>query len=116
MYCPTCQAEYVAGVKMCPECGVPLVDELPEDAPDIETDIDRSEETMVPVFTTNDYNAIVLIKSALDAEAIDYFFQGENVVGVQPLIEPARLHVRKDQADRVREILAELDLNHEHLK
>jgi hypothetical protein len=29
MYCPKCRAEYVEGIDQCPDCGVPLVNELP---------------------------------------------------------------------------------------
>jgi hypothetical protein len=32
-YCPNCRFEYKEGVKECPDCGAPLVDELPEDKP-----------------------------------------------------------------------------------
>lgn len=30
-YCPKCQAEYLEGIKVCPDCKVRLVDELPEE-------------------------------------------------------------------------------------
>jgi hypothetical protein len=114
MYCPHCQAEYVAGVKMCPECGVPLVDDLAEDAaePEPEETAEEQDGGMEPVYTTNRVDEITLIKSILDDEGIEYIFQGEHFVRAQSLIEPAHLLVRKDQADRVREILAELGLEH----
>ena len=32
-YCPTCGYEYLPTVKECPECGIALVDEPPEGAP-----------------------------------------------------------------------------------
>jgi hypothetical protein len=112
MYCPNCQAEYVAGVKMCPECGVPLVDEQSEDAAENETDMDRPGTDMEPVFSTNNFSDVALIKSALDAEGIEYIFQGET----RPMIEPARLLVREDQADRALEIIADLNLDRENLQ
>jgi len=30
-YCPTCEYEYVPGIKQCPDCNVDLVDTLPEE-------------------------------------------------------------------------------------
>jgi hypothetical protein len=114
MYCPHCQAEYVAGVKMCPECGVPLVDDLDEDAPEEEPEgtAEVDDTGMEPVYSTNRLEEITLLKSILDNEGIEYIFQGEHFVRAQSLIEPAHLLVRKDQADRVREILNELGLEH----
>jgi len=114
MYCPNCQSEYVAGVKMCPECGVPLVDDLAEDAPEPEPDetAEMPDAGMEPVYSTPRLEEITLLKSILDNEGIEYVFQGEHFVHAQSLIEPAHLLVRKDQVDRVREILNELDMEH----
>lgn len=48
----------------------------------------------------------VFLRSILDAEAIDYFIQGETVAPYIFNSVPMRLMVRKDQAARVRELLA----------
>lgn len=32
-YCPKCRFEYKEGMEQCPDCGAPLVDELPEERP-----------------------------------------------------------------------------------
>jgi hypothetical protein len=47
----------------------------------------------------------VFLRSILDAEAIDYFIQGETVAPYIFNSVPMRLMVRKDQAARVRELL-----------
>lgn len=35
-YCPQCRYEYEIGIGKCPDCGVPLVDRLPEESPKTE--------------------------------------------------------------------------------
>ena len=47
----------------------------------------------------------VFLRSILDAEAIDYFIQGETVAPYIFHSVPMRLMVRQDQAERVRELL-----------
>ena len=47
----------------------------------------------------------VFLRSILDAEAIDYFIQGETVATYIFHSVPMRLMVRQDQAERVRELL-----------
>jgi len=119
MYCPNCQSEYVAGVKMCPECGAQLVDDLPDETETEETDT-AQETGFIEVYTisnyTNSQSQIALIKSAFEDSGITYIIQGENFTQMMPMIIPIRVMVREDQADQAREILGELDLDHENLK
>ena len=103
MFCPVCKSEYVEGVKECHDCRVPLVKELPhpEDQPPVEFE---------EVISTYNQGDIATIRSLLDNAEIDYFISGEMFNLLGPLIQPARLKVRKDQAERARELLATLDL------
>lgn len=64
---------------------------------------------MIEVFSTYDPGEIAVIKSILDAEEINYFFQGENVGLLIAAGSRPRLLVDEDQVDRVRDILKELD-------
>ena len=55
---------------------------------------------------------IAIIKSLLDSEDIDYYFKGEFFNFVEPLIQPARLMVRQDQAQSAHEILSDLRISY----
>ncbi|UCC44388.1 MAG: hypothetical protein JSU65_00200 [Candidatus Zixiibacteriota bacterium] len=39
-FCPNCEYEYKAGVSTCPDCEEPLVDKLPEEEEESETEYD----------------------------------------------------------------------------
>jgi hypothetical protein len=101
MYCPYCHSEYKEGTPICPKCGILL------------TDVPASE--AAPEYVgfeeiLSTYNAveIAVIKSLLDPEGIEYYFKSEFFNYMEPLAQPARLMVRRDQADEAREILKEL--------
>ncbi len=70
MFCPKCHYEYEIGITTCPDCRVPLVDELPP-----EDEIDYTE--LVTVFTTGDAGLFMLAKSILEDAGIDYYAKGE---------------------------------------
>ncbi len=103
MFCPSCRAEYRPGFSRCSSCGCDLVDALPPEPQPEYVDYVRILGTYSPA-------DIAFIKSVLDAEGITYYFLGEHFMYVRPLADPARLMVRADQAEKVREILADLDL------
>lgn len=106
MFCPVCECEYRLGFTTCADCGVGLVDHLPEQQAELEP-------SFVPyaeVLSTFNPMDIALTKSLLDSEKITYFFQGENFTHVRPLALPSRLMVKTDEVERAREILEDLDL------
>ena len=70
-------------------------------------DVDVRYVEMVEVFSTYNPGDIAFVKSVLDGEDIHYYFQGENTAMLVAAGAYARLLVRADQADRVREILQE---------
>jgi len=103
MFCPKCRAEYREGLTVCLDCDSDLVDELP---PEEEPQFTEYVEIL------GTYNAadIALIKSILDAENITYYFNAEHFRNVEPLAETVRLMVKKDEAEKAKEILQDLDL------
>jgi hypothetical protein len=107
LFCPKCGTEYVEGVTTCTECGSPLTADPPAEAEGQAQWIDFQE--LLATFNAGD---IAIIKSLLDAESIDYFFQGEFFNNVRPLIEPVRLMVRKDQVSEAKDILGDLGLEY----
>ena len=68
----------------------------------------------VPVLETHNAGDRVFLKSILDAEGITYFIQGETVAPYIFNALPMRLMVRKDEADKVREILKGVKLSYSY--
>jgi hypothetical protein len=103
MFCPRCRTEYREGFSVCVDCDSDLVDELPpEEVPEFTE--------YVEVLGTYNPADIALIKSILDAENITYYFNAEHFMNVEPLAETVRLMVKKDEAEKAKEILRDLDL------
>lgn len=103
MFCPKCRTEYREGFYVCVDCDCDLVDELPpEEVPGF---IDY-----VEVMGTYNVADVALIRSILDAENITYYFNAEHFMYVRPLAETVRLMVKKDEAEKAKEVLQDLDL------
>ncbi|MHB8079387.1 MAG: putative signal transducing protein [Candidatus Krumholzibacteriia bacterium] len=105
MFCPKCTTEYQAGTTICADCNVALVAERPAPAAD---GLVEAEE----ILATYNVADILMIKSLLDANEIPYLFLGETFAVMDPLIQPARLLVAPEWAERVRELLKDLNLHY----
>ena len=86
------------------------MDDEPTPDPEIE---------LVPVYDTGDAGLIAVIKSMLEGEGIDYLVRGEGVqdlfgagrltAGFNYITGPAQFLVRREDEERARELLQELD-------
>lgn len=114
MICPNCKAEYRDGYTVCADCEVPLVERLEEEEQEPEPEL-----KLVTVFDTGEPADVLVAKSLLEAEGIEYFAKDE---GVQDLFGAGRLgsgfnvmagqveiQVRPEDADRARQLLERLD-------
>jgi hypothetical protein len=75
-YCPKCGYEYLPTVKECPECGVALVDEPPEEAEDAPIN-----EPLVVVYEAPDELMSIMVRDLLEDAGIS--------VAIQPGHSPA---------------------------
>jgi hypothetical protein len=108
MLCPKCEREYEEDIYVCSECGVSLVPELLPDPKKESLELPEFEE----ILFTPSSGDMAVIKSLLDNEGIIYCFRGEFFSSVHPLAQPARLMVRTDQAEGVKEILESLNITY----
>jgi len=108
MFCPKCGKEYEGDIYVCSECGLSLAPELPPDTTNESLELAEFEEIL---FTPNSGD-MALIKSLLDSEGILYHFRGEFFTSAHPLAQPARLMVRTDQVEEVKEILERLNITY----
>jgi hypothetical protein len=108
MFCPKCGKEYEEDIYVCSQCGVSLVQELLPDPKKESLELGEFEE----ILFTPSSGDMAVIKSLLDSEGIIYYFRGEFFSSVHPLAQPARLMVRTDQAEEVKEILESLNITY----
>ena len=107
MFCPECKAEYIDGIKKCPECNIELVTQLNNNEERGEDDLPK----IIPVLSTYSHGDVAIIKSILDAAGIYYYFKGERHLGlVKPWADPAKLMVREDEEAAVKDLLKDLQL------
>ena len=68
----------------------------------------------VPIIETHNAGDRVFLKSLLDASGITYFIQGEYVAPYLFNALPMVFMVKKDQADKAREILKDVELSYSY--
>jgi hypothetical protein len=67
---------------------------------------------LVPVLETFNPGDVAFVKSLLDAEVIPYFVEAEHFNQARGFALPMRFFVRAADAERARELLADVDLTY----
>jgi hypothetical protein len=101
MYCPKCRSEFREGFFECPECLVPLVEDLPPEEPEpVPEYVDFKD-----IKTSLDMGEIAIIKSILDAYKIKYIIHNEFIGSTYGAALPARILVSENQVKEAKELL-----------
>jgi len=115
VFCPKCRDEFIEGITECPDCKVPLVNELSvEEGPKYEPIyVD-----LVTVLESGDTGIIMVAKSLLENAGIRYYAKGETAknlfgggtfcAGFNPLTGPAQIQVSKVDLEEALELLKDL--------
>jgi hypothetical protein len=106
MYCPECQSECKAGMTVCPDCGTPLVESLSEMAAG-----GADSFNYVHLLSTYNFADIAIIKTVLDGSAIRYYLEGENFNLLRPFVQPVKLYVNHEQAQKAKDLLSDLNFH-----
>lgn len=103
-FCPKCRAEYVEGVRHCEECGISLVDQLPEEVED-------SDAALVTVCRARNEIEAQMIRTLLEGNRIRCCLSGESLRHTHGImvdgIAEVRILVRAEEEKRAREIVEE---------
>ena len=104
MFCPKCRAEYREGIKICSDCRVGLVSELPEEPkPEFVK--------LVSVLISSDRTKILLARGILENAKIKYYIKGQvldNLYVIDSYMASTEVQVREDDVERAKELLQHL--------
>lgn len=113
-FCPECHDEYRPGFTHCVDCGVELVEYLPE-TPAESSDVDEVSEPPVAVYETSDYSEADVLRSKLEFYGVPAALSGElaqrsvyNPMSLN-LFGPIQILVPADRIEEARQILEESD-------
>jgi hypothetical protein len=102
-YCPQCHDEFQDWVKVCPDCSVALVDELP----DLQKQ-EMSEEPLVHIATAPNEIVANMWSGILEEHGIRCLLKGgelQAAMYASPLSVPYEIYVLESEADNASEIL-----------
>lgn len=106
-FCPNCRYEYEEGVRECADCGVPLVDQLPEEP-------EPAEEELVELHTLPGTVYAEMVKEVLEKEGIGCVIKPSTLSGgllvnaVGAAGSECRIFVPAGKRKRAEKILTEM--------
>jgi len=104
-FCSNCGAEYEPEVGFCPDCNLPLVNEMPPENPDADPDAN-----LIEVCTASGDNEALIIKGLLESEGIWCSLSSDVPHSVIPLevdgLGAVRISVSEDDAERAAQIIS----------
>ena len=103
-YCPECRDEFQEWVRVCPDCGVALVDDLPE-LPERE----EKDEPLVYIATAPNEPVAMMWAEILENEGIHPLVKSgelQAAMYMPSLLSRCEIHVIDSQAEEAKEILA----------
>ena len=119
MFCPKCMTEYIEGIRLCADCGVPLVRDLPPVKESVQVQADHlspDSGRIAMVFCTNETYDFINAAHALEAAGIlfnaEEEYTGEFLVGKRSP-PPYRWAILVDESrlDDARHVLSANDID-----
>ena len=114
MICPQCEAEYVDGILECADCGVPLVENLDEEEDEEyewEGGVYNEDIDYIEIARLVSLGDILLVKSILDSEQIEYYLHGWNSYLNRIDGDDVILYVAEEQQEDAENLVNNLDFN-----
>lgn len=105
-YCPKCRDEFQDWVKVCPDCGVAMVEKLPP-LP-AKTKQEKRDEELVHIATAPNEAIANIWAAALEEHGIRCLVKGANLRAAMyflPFNMQCEIHVLASEAKRAKEIL-----------
>ena len=109
-YCPECCDELQEWVKICPDCGVALVDKLPEPPTSkLKPKAKSGEDPLVHIATAPNEPLAIMWTEILENEGIHSLMKSRDLraaMYMPSLLSHCVIHVLASQAEKAKQILA----------
>ena len=100
MFCRKCGTEYVIGITWCKDCGIRLSDNR----------LKMEECDFIDLVTVLKPDYVDMVARILESEKISFYSTSDSINIVYPFIDGVRFFVRKNQINKARELVNEIEL------